>query len=175
MIDVFVHRRCIRKLERSVFAAGRNEIGGVLAAKQVDDGCFLIVDLSVQSDGTEANFEREPIQHRKFISRFHDRVGHKPDQYNYLGEWHSHPSYPATPSEMDLLQMQELVEDHEQQSSFLVLMIVKLGLDGELRGSAHGFRPKLPPVRARLHGIEEWASQDSGRPVIFVSSKVEGV
>jgi proteasome lid subunit RPN8/RPN11 len=173
VINVTLHRRCICKLKRSLLVAGPNEIGGVLAAEQVDDGCFLVVDLSVQSDGTDSNFEREPIQHREFISRFHDRMGHNPERYNYLGEWHSHPNYPATPSEMDVRQMQELVEDDEQQSTFLILMIVKLGLDGELKGSAHGFRRRLPPVRVRLHGIEEWAVQDECRPVILVLREVD--
>lgn len=54
----------------------------------------------------------------------------------------------------DYPQMQTLVEDEEQKSTFLVLVIVKLGRDGELRGSAHGFRPGVQPVRGRLQGIE---------------------
>lgn len=172
MIEVVFHRRCVQKLKRSLLGAGLNEIGGVLAAEQVGDGRFLVVDLSVQSNGTSSNFERDPIQHREFIRHFHDRMGNKPERFNYLGEWHSHPSYPATPSDVDFRQMQELVEDKEQESSFLVLIVVKLGLDGELQGSVHGFRPGFLPVRGRLHGIEEGAVHQEDVPVIVVLGEV---
>lgn len=167
MIDVVLNSRCVRKLKRELLAAGSNEIGGVLAAEQVGDGCFLVVDLSVQRNGTSSHFERDPVQHREFIRRFHERMGHRPEHFNYLGEWHSHPSFPATPSDVDLRQMQDLAEDEEQQSTFLVLMVVKLGLNGELRGSVHGFRPGLTPVRGRLQGIEEGVAREGSSPIIL--------
>lgn len=173
MIDVVLNSRCVRKLKRALLAAGSNEIGGVLAAEQVGDGRFLVVDLSVQRNGTSSHFKRDPVQHREFIRRFHKRMGHRPERFNYLGEWHSHPSFPATPSDVDFRQMQDLVEDEEQQSTFLVLMIVKLGLDGELRGSAHGFRPGFLPVRGRLQGLEEAAVHEEFGPVILVLGEIE--
>ncbi|WP_434654953.1 Mov34/MPN/PAD-1 family protein [Chromobacterium violaceum] len=168
MIDVVLNSQCVRKLKRALLAAGSNEIGGVLAAEQVGDGRFLVVDLSVQRNGTSSHFERDPVQHREFIRRFHERMGHRPERFNYLGEWHSHPTFPATPSDVDFRQMQVLVEDEEQQSTFLVLMVVKLGLNGELRGSVHGFRPGLPPVRGRLQGIEEGGGHEGSSPIILL-------
>lgn len=174
MIEVVLNSRCVRKLKRELRAAGQKEIGGVLAAEQVGDGRFLVVDLSVQRNGTHSHFERDPVQHREFIWRFHERMGHNPERFNYLGEWHSHPAYPATPSDVDFCQMQYLVEDAEQKSSFLVLMIVKLGPNGDLRGSAYGFRPGFAPVRARLRGIEEGTVQEDLLPVILILGKEKG-
>lgn len=168
MIDVVLNSECVRKLKYELRTAGQNEIGGVLAAEQVGDGCFLVVDLSVQRNGTHSHFERDPAQHREFIRRFHERMGHKPERFNYLGEWHSHPAYPVTPSDVDLRQMQDLVEDAEQKSSFLVLMIVKLGLNGELRGSVHGLRPGFAPLRGLLRSIAEGVVQEEPLPVILV-------
>ncbi len=174
MIDVVLNSRCVRKLKRELRAAGQNEIGGVLAAEQVGDGSFLVVDLSVQRTGTHTHFGREPVQHREFIRRFHERMGHRPERFNYLGEWHSHPAYPATPSDVDFRQMQHLVEDAEQKSSFLVLMIIKLGLNGELRGSAYGFRPGFAPVRGRLQGIGEGNVQEDPLTVILILGNEKG-
>lgn len=168
VIEVVLNSRCVRKLRRELCAAGSNEIGGVLAAEQVGDGCFLVVDLSVQRNGTHSHFEREPVQHREFIRRFHERMGHKPERFNYLGEWHSHPTFPATPSGVDFYQMQCLVEDVDQKSTFLVLVVVKLGLNGELRGSAYGFRPGLAPIRGWLRGIEKGAVQEDSLPLILI-------
>ncbi|MBL8471984.1 MAG: Mov34/MPN/PAD-1 family protein [Rhodocyclaceae bacterium] len=174
MIDVVLNSRCVRKLKRELRTAGTSEIGGVLAAEQVGDGRFLVLDLSVQRNGTNSHFERDPVQHRAFIRQFHERMGRKPARFNYLGEWHSHPAYPATPSDVDFRQMQCLVEDGEQKSTFLVLLIVKLGVRGELRGSAFGFRPGFAPIRGRLRGIEAGAVQEELVPVFLVLGSGKG-
>lgn len=154
MIEILLNNRCIRKLRRELEAAGQNEIGGVLAAEQVADGKFLVHDLSIQRNGTASRFDREPIQHAEFIRRFHERMGNRPEQFNYLGEWHSHPSYPAIPSFEDLIQMQKLVEDKEQASTFLALLVVKIDSRGTLRGSTHVFRPGQLPVRSELKSTD---------------------
>ena len=150
MIEVLLSPRCVRKLKRELRAAGRNEIGGVLAAEQIADGKFLVRDLSVQRSGTPTSFIRDPVQHRKFMRRFHLINGNKPERFNYLGEWHSHPSFPALPSLPDLRQMHAEIHDPQQASTFLVLLIVKLGLDGGLVGSTHAFRRAHPPIRVTL-------------------------
>lgn len=151
MIDVVLTDRCVRKLKKELRAAKSNEIGGVLAAEQVADGHFVVRDLSVQRDGSPTRFIRDPIKARTFMRRFHLRMANQPERFNYLGEWHSHPSFLAMPSMPDLIQMQELIEEREQTSSFLVLMIVKLGRDGRLVGSSHAFRRRMLPIRVRLH------------------------
>lgn len=152
MIDVLLTTGVMRRLKRELRQAGAREIGGVMAAEQVADGKFVVRALSVQTDGTVASFKRDPARHRAFIRRFHLLTGNKPERFNYLGEWHSHPSFLALPSGPDLRQMQDLIEDQEQTSSFLVLMVVKLARDGALVGSAHGFRRRMFPIRVRLKG-----------------------
>lgn len=173
MIDVALSSMCVRKLKRALVVAGSNEIGGVLAAEQAAYGRFVVVDLSIQSDGSCSDFQRDPVQHREFIRRFHDRTGRRPEQFNYLGEWHSHPSYPAIPSAVDFSQMKSLVEDDEQQSTFLVLIVVKLGMGGELRGSVHGFRPGLMPVRGQLYGIGAAPVHEEHSPLKVVPGKAD--
>jgi len=96
-------------------------------------------------------------------------MGHQPERFNYLGEWHSHPIYLAIPSEADIQQMQSLVEDEDQASTFLVLMVVKLAEDASLRGSVYGFRPQLAPVRGRLRGAESVPVQEELEPIIVIS------
>jgi proteasome lid subunit RPN8/RPN11 len=150
MISVILSAKCVRKLKKELRCAGRNEIGGVLAAEQIGDGQFLVKDLSVQRDGTPTSFLRDPAQHRRFMRRFHLLNGNNPERFNYLGEWHSHPSFLSLPSRADIYQMQAEIEEPDQASSFLVLLIVKLNRDGWLVGSTHAFRRGLYPVRANL-------------------------
>lgn len=167
MIEIVLNSRCIRKLRRELEAAGPNEIGGVLAAEQIADGKFLVLDLSVQRNGTASHFDRDPIQHAEFIRRFHERMGYRPEQFNYLGEWHSHPLYPATPSSEDFSQMQKLVEDKEQASTFLALLVFKLDSRGTLRGSAHAFRPSQAPVRNALKSTDVDGITEERLSIIF--------
>jgi proteasome lid subunit RPN8/RPN11 len=154
MIDVILSPRCVRKLKRELRSAGRNEIGGVLASEQLSDGVFLVRDLSVQRNGTPTSFVRDPVQHRKFMRRFHRLTGNSPERFNYLGEWHSHPSFLALPSEPDIRQMHAEIHEPEQTSTFLVLLIVKAGMDGGLIGSTHAFRRALAPIRVRLSAAD---------------------
>ena len=151
MIEVHLTAGTVTRLLRELRRAGATEIGGVLATEHVEDGVFRICDLSVQrSGGTPTTFIRDPAVHRRFIRRFLERTGQQYDTFNYLGEWHSHPSFPVQPSTTDLRQMQALIEDRDQDANFLVLMIVKRTRNGTLEGSAHAFRRGVAPIRVRL-------------------------
>lgn len=151
MIDIVLPEAVAARLRRELRRAGDREIGGVLAGEDLGDGRFLVADLSVQrSGGGVAHFLRDPSVHRKFMRRFFARTGNDYARYNYLGEWHSHPRFPALPSGTDLRQMQALVEERGQQARFLVLLVVKLARGGEVEGSAHAFRRGAPIVQARV-------------------------
>lgn len=90
-------------------------------------GHFAIVEFSLDEiSGESAHFVRDADHHRQALDRFFDRTKHNYQTFNYLGEWHSHPSFPARPSVTDLCSMQDLV-DGERGIEFAVLLIVKLG------------------------------------------------
>lgn len=152
MIEIVVADACVAKLRRELARAGSNEIGGVLAAENLGDARFLILDLSVQRDGNFASFSRSSPGHGRFIRRFLERRGRDYERFNYLGEWHSHPSFPAMPSQPDLRQMQRLIEEPGQRAQFLALLVVKLGRAGVLEGSAQAFRRGVAPLRVGLTG-----------------------
>jgi proteasome lid subunit RPN8/RPN11 len=150
MIEIIVSDKCVAKLRRELARAGSDEIGGVLAAENLGDGRFLVLDLSVQRDGSFASFARSSPRHGRFIRRFLQQYGHDYQRFNYLGEWHSHPSFPAMPSLPDLRQMQRLIEEPNQRALFLALLVLKLGRSGSLEGSAHAFRRGFAPLRVGL-------------------------
>lgn len=152
MIDLHFSKQCAEKLKHALRQAGEAEIGGVLAAEHLSDGVFEVIDLSVQRiGGAFASFRRWVLPHRRFLQRFFMRTGRNYQRFNYLGEWHSHPSFPAEPSTIDVRVMQRLIESKDQDANFIVLVVVKLNSAGALEGSAHAFRPGLAPVRIRLH------------------------
>ncbi len=94
--------------------------------EQVAPDHFRIVDFSVDdTTGTAAHFVRSPKHHAEALNTFFRKTGSDFKRFNYLGEWHSHPSFPVRPSHEDLMSMRGLVEG-ERDIDFSALIIVRL-------------------------------------------------
>ena len=84
----------VKRLRRELRRAGNREIGGLLMGEDLGNGDFRVVEISVQrSGGTEACFIRNPEDHQTELDTFFARTGNDYSRFNYLGEWHSHPSF----------------------------------------------------------------------------------
>ncbi|NGO54302.1 Mov34/MPN/PAD-1 family protein [Allomesorhizobium camelthorni] len=68
---------------------------------------------------------RRPDHHASALESFFQRTGSDFRGFNYLGEWHSHPSFPVRPSREDMMSMQSLVNG-ERDIDFSALVIVRL-------------------------------------------------
>ena len=140
-----------QRLRRELRRAGRREIGGLLMGEHLHGDVFRIVDITVQrSGGSRACFVRHPHEHQAELSRFFERTEANYTRFNYLGEWHSHPSFEPLPSETDLETMQSIVSDASVGANFLVLMIVRLAGHGALQVTATAFRAGAVPVPVAL-------------------------
>lgn len=160
-----------RRLQRELRRASRREIGGLLMGEHVHEDVFRIVDISVQRSGGSATcFVRHPHQHAAELNEFFDRTGSDYRKYNYLGEWHSHPSFSPQPSQTDVDTMQSIVSDTSVGANFLVLLIVRLDEHGSLQMSANAFRSNASPVPVRIeiesgeslshwNAIRRWATK----------------
>lgn len=150
--------RIARRLERELRRAGTDEIGGVLMGEHVGPDTFRIADLTLdRGGGSFARFVRGVWRHRLGLEAFFRRTGNQFTKFNYLGEWHSHPSFPLDPSGADLSAMRAIVDDPAVGASFAVLMIVRLSdlykaphCGGALDAQASLFRPADP----NLHPVE---------------------
>lgn len=150
-MQLLLPSRQIRRLLRELQRAGEREIGGLLMGEHVRDEVFRIVDISVQrSGGDRACFIRNPKDHEKALKKFFARTGNDYRRFNYLGEWHSHPSFAPLPSETDIATMQSLAADPEVGASFLVLLVAKRDNDGRFQATATVFLANLPPLLAPL-------------------------
>lgn len=131
----------LRRLERELARAGRREIGGVLVGEHVNNDCFRLLDFSVQRQGgSGACFTRDPAYHRPFLAQFFDKTGHDYQYFNYLGEWHSHPSFPVDPSTTDMQTMNDLLSDPEQNATFALLLICRLDPGSQLALAVAAFQ-----------------------------------
>jgi [CysO sulfur-carrier protein]-S-L-cysteine hydrolase len=130
------------KLVAALKRAGRREIGGQLFGEQLAPSQFAVTELAIQAKpGTVTRFVVDLVQAARVAVRFFDRTKHRYTQYNYIGEWHSHPSFAVQPSNPDIATMRSLVKDPGFKGLFAVLVIVRL--DGDtLSAGAWLFDPQ---------------------------------
>lgn len=106
-----------------------------MMGENVEAEVFRVVDVTVQSAGTVASFVRAIWDAVASLRRFFARTSYQYTKFNYLGEWHSHPSFRLHPSDRDSATMWGIVEDPEVGANFAVLLIVRLQ-DSNLEGQA---------------------------------------
>jgi integrative and conjugative element protein (TIGR02256 family) len=124
---------------------------------KLQHGTFCIVDLSLDpSSGTHASFQRDPALHRQELDKFFDRTGHDYRRFNYLGEWHSHPSFSVRPSDQDLRSMTEMVNTEGSPIAFSALLIVRLRWRLWIDHSLTVFARGTPPDLAQLKSHRVW-------------------
>lgn len=133
------------KLRKALRAAGSREIGGVLMGEQIEPGHFRIVEMSLDSQtGGKAHFVRSSEAHVEALNAFFRETGDQYNRFNYLGEWHSHPRFPVTPSTQDVESMVGLVNG-ERGIDFAVLLIVRLHWWRKIACSCTLFRRHFSP------------------------------
>lgn len=144
-MKLLLPQHVIKRLKRRL--RGRiNEIGGVMVGEHVAIDTFRIVDISVQQrGGTIAHFVRDPARHKAFLADFFAKTGNDYKRFNYLGEWHSHPSFEPLPSGPDLATMFDLVSDPDAGVNFAILLIARLKDRRALELSATLFRAGTMP------------------------------
>ena len=124
--------------------------------EHVSDNAFVVRDITIQRQGgTFASFVRAARQVLGALRRFFAETGYEYTRYNYLGEWHSHPSFPPMPSMIDCDTMWSIVEDPEVGANFAVLMIVRKDRDGDMEGSATVFLSRRAMVAGHLLFVEK--------------------
>ena len=116
----------VATLDAALTEAGTREIGGQLFGEQLAPSDFRVTELTIQQRrGTFARFIVDLLQAARDALKFFERTEHKYSRFNYIGEWHSHPSFEVSPSGTDLDSMRRLVQDPGFKGHFAVLMITR--------------------------------------------------
>lgn len=140
-----------RRLEQALRRAGGREIGGVLMGEALESDTFRVVDFSIQyGGGTVSSFVRALGSVLVPLQQFFESTSRNYRCYNYLGEWHSHPTFAPEPSARDHATMQEIADDPEVGANFVILMVVKLQ-DGALQATVSGYTPRSTTFKGELH------------------------
>lgn len=149
-VELILPDTIVDRMRAGLERAESREIGGILMARQIIPGCFEIVDFSVDElTGERAHFVRDPVFHNAFLDQFFEKTGHDYENYNYIGEWHSHPRLPILPSLTDLESMEDLVNG-ERNIPFAVLLVVRSDTPAEFVATATFHQRGTRPVPVRI-------------------------
>jgi integrative and conjugative element protein (TIGR02256 family) len=130
--------------------AGKREIGGMLMGEDVGGQIFRIVDFSVDMErGTFSSFTRDSSKHDLALQTFFKETGADYKRFNYLGEWHTHPSFSVAPSVNDINAMQGIVNG-DGNVDFAFLFITKLRWIWQFECSAHLFIRGHQPIQCEV-------------------------
>ena len=150
-MQIILPKEIIQKLIKALKRAGNKEIGGILMGEHILDGVYRVKDLTIQSQGgTAISFMRLPMVVLCPLQNFFRKTGYDFTRFNYLGEWHSHPSFTLEPSSTDCRTMWEIVEDHNVGANFAVLMILRLDTIQQLEGTVTVFLPGNKTLKGTL-------------------------
>ena len=130
--------------------AGKREVGGILMGEHAGPDLFIIRDMTVHRRGALASFVRRIEDAIGRLRNFFQQTGHDYTRFNYLGEWHSHPSFSPYPSKTDDLSMLQIVQDETVGANFAALLIAKLGAEGDLISTVHTYLPNGTRIESSL-------------------------
>ena len=129
--------------------SGIRETGGMLFGEHVSADAFRVLEATVAGTGGVASFVRGILDGLKQLDRFFHRTKRDYKRFNYLGEWHSHPSFALVPSATDDHTMFQIVNDSTTNARFVVSLIVKL-VDQQLEANAFAYFPGNNRQDARI-------------------------
>lgn len=141
MLTISVPSDIRRTLLTALRRSGTIECGGVLMGEHVGLNSFIVRNLTIQGGGSFASFIRGTRSALRALTEYFRRSNHDYTRFNYLGEWHSHPSFSVQPSSTDHQSMKAIATAPDVGANFVVLLIFRLTRQGQIEGSAHTYLP----------------------------------
>ena len=142
MLTLNLQRDQVEELHRELEIAGRREIGGILMGEQLAPSHFCVTEMTFQRrGGMFARFVRNARLALVALQQFFTRTGHRYKRYNYLGEWHSHPSFEPRPSDTDNVSMIDVACHQNTGANFVLLLITRLAENDQLEASVTVYLP----------------------------------
>ena len=145
-----------QRLITALTKAAHREIGGILMGEHLAENVFRVKDLTIQRHGGGfAAFLRVVQDVVEPLRSFFRATNNDFKRFNYLGEWHSHPSFVPEPSTTDHETMQGIIEDPKVGAHFVILLVIKLIEESQLESSITVYQAGGRKFRGQLVQEEE--------------------
>lgn len=156
MLQLTLPADIAREMEEALCRSGTREVGGVLMGEHVTGDAFVVRQITIHQRGAFASFLRRIEEALSPLAHFFDKTGRQYTRFNYIGEWHSHPSFVPAPSHRDSESMLEIVQDPAVGANFAALVVVKLDHDGLMIGTANAYFPdgRIEPANLMIERLQ---------------------
>jgi proteasome lid subunit RPN8/RPN11 len=153
---VIVSESCLREIIQMARKHQPNEVGTALVGRYSEDGFTAFVEklapLTPDSKGARAAFRRGVVGLKEFFSQLWKSTH---PELHYVGEWHSHPNGPASPSSRDDHSQTAIANDSKIDCPEVILLILggdlqRLPTLGVFVHSRHCGRIDLRPAASGL-------------------------
>lgn len=124
-MKIIVKKEVADKIKKAVKKAGKKEIKGACFAEKIDDNIFEIEDVYISKIGS-FSFSNLVVsfKYRMFENKYFKKHSNDYEKHNYIGDWHSHPSFELVPSSYD---KKEVIDELSKSNAhFLIQIIVKI-------------------------------------------------
>ena len=152
-VTVEIEQKAYDEIHMALQRFGEYEIGGMLIGYKKGENHFAVSEATIADDTQDfgiASFIREPLKSMKLLLKIY-----KIKRHNYIGEWHSHPSFSLYPSAYDVRTMKGILVDPGYGVNFALLIITKLE-DGKPNMAGFLFHNKISNfVNASIAGISD--------------------
>lgn len=134
-MKIIVPKEISNKLIEVIVQHNPYEIKGSFYAEQIKENFFIIDDVYVSEISGNRFFSNLIVnaRYKKFERDYYSKKNFIYTKYNYIGDWHSHPSYECIPSDYDRKEIRK--EFRNSNANFLVQFIFKV-IDEKLIGNA---------------------------------------
>ncbi|MEN8185510.1 MAG: ThiF family adenylyltransferase [Bacteroidota bacterium] len=123
--SIHISKSVLSEIEEITNVHYPKEFGGVFVGFKSEVG-FIITNILVPDEYKNGRtiFVRHPGALNERLREIHDITNGK---IQYLGEWHSHPDGPTTPSNTDINAMKDIAKDKKVNVDKPLLMIAEVG------------------------------------------------
>lgn len=124
-LELVIKDELVRRIARHGRDKYPYEFGGLLLGRYSNNNKMVVIEQTVLPKKYESSryyFERGSEGLKEVLELYYTA---KPSLI-YVGEWHTHPDSPASPSAMDLKSMRELASDPNVLINNPVLMILEM-------------------------------------------------
>ena len=123
--SIHLSRNVLRKIEENITTHYPKEFGGVFIGFKENKN-FIITNILIPDkyENGKTVFVRHPGSLNDRLKNIHKLTNGK---IGYLGEWHSHPDGPTSPSKVDLNAMKDIAKDKKITIDEPLLMIAQIG------------------------------------------------
>jgi [CysO sulfur-carrier protein]-S-L-cysteine hydrolase len=125
-MTIILPKKISKILHKQIHRHSPNETKGALFAKQIDDDHYEIDEVYLERQIGSIAFVRlyNNQRYKRFQKQYHAKHDDDFLHHNYIGDWHSHPSFECVPSSFDRMEVE--MDLQQSNANFLIQVILKV-------------------------------------------------